>query len=281
MKRRYKSIPWIELGVRLLIVSLLLVGVCAIREGSRVFGASREGPSLLILYDNYPFREGLRSSWGFSCLVRGMEKVVLFDTGGNGSMLRANMEKLGVDPDSIEVVVLSHCHQDHVGGLPSLLRRNPKVTVYLPAAFPASYKKKLRDWGARVVDVSGPRKICAGVYTTGEMGEWIREQSLAVRTEKGLIVVTGCAHPGITNIIERAKGSAKADVLLVLGGFHLLNLGKADVLKVISAFKKLGVRYAGPSHCSGDLTRRLFKEAYGRKCLNVGVGREIRVNALN
>jgi 7,8-dihydropterin-6-yl-methyl-4-(beta-D-ribofuranosyl)aminobenzene 5'-phosphate synthase len=92
--------------------------------------------SITVSYDNNPYKERLTAAWGFSCVIRGTEKTILFDTGGDGSILLANMEELGINPKEIDLVVLSHIHGDHVGGLSSFLEKNPEVVVYLPKSFP-------------------------------------------------------------------------------------------------------------------------------------------------
>ena len=234
--------------------------------------------TITVTYDNNLYREKLENGWGFSCLIRGMEKTILFDTGGNSSILLRNMKKL--DIDSGEVVVLSHIHGDHVGGFYGFLEKNSKVVVYLPGSFPESFKDEVKECGAKVVEIRQPLKICENVYSTGELGVWIKEQALIVRTEKGLIVITGCAHPGIVKIVSKAKDLIKDDVLLVMGGFHLGGESRGKIEKIISSFKKLGVQHVGPCHCSGDLARKLFEREYGKNYIDVGVGKVITMEDL-
>ena len=236
--------------------------------------------SITVCFDNNPYDERLKTSWGFSCLIRGTEKTILFDTGGDGSILSANMKTLSIDPEEIDIVVLSHIHGDHVGGLNSFLEKNPEVVVYLPESFPKGFKDEVKKYGAEVVEIQEPVKICKGVYSTGELGTHIIEQSLFLNTEKGLIVVTGCAHPGIVKIINKAKDIINNDVLLVIGGFHLSGNSKGEIKNIISGFRNLGVFYACPTHCSGDMARQLFKDEYGENYINVGVGRVITVDSL-
>lgn len=243
-----------------------------------VTGAS---PIITVDFDNNRYAEGLTTSWGFSCLVRGMEKTILFDTGGNGAVLSANMNALGIDPAGIDIVVLSHNHGDHVGGLGSVLEKNPGITVYLPASFPADFKGAVRGYGASVVEVSEPLQICEDVHSTGELGTAVREQSLVIETEKGLVVITGCAHPGIVEIVEKARELFGGDVLLVMGGFHLGGMNARGLESIVSGFQELGVAWVGPCHCSGDEARRLFREAYGDKYIDVGVGTVIDVGDLD
>jgi len=236
--------------------------------------------SITVSYDNNPYKERLTAAWGFSCVIRGTEKTILFDTGGDGSILLTNMEKLGINPKEIDLVVLSHIHGDHVGGLSSFLEKNPEVVVYLPKSFPRGFKDGVKEYGAKIVEVREPLKICEGVYSTGELGTWIKEQSIIISTEKGLIVITGCAHPGIVKIVNKVKDLVKGDVLLVMGGFHLGGESKGEIENIVSSFRKLGVSYVGPCHCSGDAARQLFKEEYGENFINIGVGRVVTMNDL-
>jgi len=242
-----------------------------------VTGAS---PIITVVFDNNRYAEGLTTSWGFSCLVTGMEKTILFDTGGSPSVLSANMNALGIDPAGIDIVVLSHNHGDHVGGLGSVLEENPGITVYLPASFSADFKGSVRGYGASVVEVSEPLRICEDVHSTGELGTAVREQSMVIETEKGLVIITGCAHPGIVEIVEKAKELFGDDVLLVMGGFHLGGMNVRRLESIISGFRGLGVARVGPCHCSGDDAKRLFREAYGDRFINVGVGTVINTGSL-
>jgi len=231
--------------------------------------------TITVVYDNNPYKEGLQTAWGFSCVITGPEKTILFDTGGDGSILLGNMEKSAVDPNSIDTVVLSHIHGDHTGGLDSFLRKNHDVTVYLPKSFPKKFKDNVLSLHPKLVEVEQSLKICDNVYSTGQLGRLIKEQSLIVRTDKGLIVITGCAHPGIVKIVNTAKDLLKDDILLVMGGFHLEWATKGKIEKIISAFKQMGVRYVGPSHCTGHKARTLFEKHFGTNYINVGAGKVI------
>ncbi len=112
------------------------------------------------------------------------------------------------------------------------------------------------------------------------MGVWVKEQSLIIQTEKGLIIITGCAHPGIVKIVKRAKDLLKKDILLVVGGFHLIGKSEKEIGEIVLEFKKLGVKYVAPCHCSGDIARRLFKEVYKENFINAGVGKIISIEDL-
>jgi len=233
--------------------------------------------TITVVYDNNPYKEGLGTAWGFSCVVTGMEKTILFDTGGDGRLLLENMSKMAADANGIEAVVLSHIHADHTGGLEGFLAANSKVEVYVPESFPKSFKKEVVSAGAKVVEVGKQVRICKDVYSTGQMGSLIKEQGLILRTKRGLIVITGCAHPGIVEMVRAAKGAFEAPVLLIIGGFHLKGARDDEIQQVISSLEGMGVKYAGPCHCTGEKARSLFAKRFGDEFLKVGVGRVVEI----
>jgi len=232
---------------------------------------------MIIVYDNNPFDEKLEMDWGFSCFIKGLEKSILFDTGTNGRILLSNMEKLGIRPEEIDLVFLSHAHGDHTGGLDALLTQNSKIEVWLPEFFSPSFKDAIKKKGASIVEVESFQKICEGAYTTGVISGWIKEQSLILDTEKGIIVITGCAHPRITKIIAKAKELLKKDIYMVFGGFHLAGFDKREIKEIIDHFRASGVKKVGPCHCSGDEARKLFAEEYKDDFIEIGAGKEIKV----
>jgi 7,8-dihydropterin-6-yl-methyl-4-(beta-D-ribofuranosyl)aminobenzene 5'-phosphate synthase len=241
------------------------------------FAEAAGGVTITIVYDNNEYDGRLETAWGFSCLVEGPEKTILFDTGGDSATLLRNMRALGIDPRDMDVIIISHVHGDHVGGLAGFLEENHAVTVYLPQSFPGSIKDATRDTGAELVEVDGLVEICEHVHSTGELGGGIKEQSLMIETAQGLVVITGCAHPGIVNIVRRAKELTGGEVYLVLGGFHLGGASEAKIASIVEAFRQLGVQKVAPCHCSGDVARRLFEEAYGEDFVLAGVGSRLEV----
>ena len=190
---------------------------------------------LRIVYDNEA-KGRLESDWGFSCLVETDNSKILFDTGASSDILGYNMKQLELKRESIDVIALSHEHWDHVGGLDAVL--HPEVEVYLPRSFSSKLKKRIAKQVAKVIEVSGPRDITPGVHTTGELGLKTKEQSLALETEGGVVVLTGCAHPGLKNILETATYFGV--VYGVIGGFHGF-----DKLKLLREIKKII-----PCHCT-------------------------------
>ncbi len=238
---------------------------------------AEEEMTITVVYDNNPSVEGLRTGWGFSCLVEGYQRTILFDTGGDSETLLYNMEKLRVDPTKVEVVFLSHIHGDHTGGLEGFLEKNAKVDVFLLPSFPSNFKKRVKSLGANYVEVGDPIEVCKDVFSTGELGTGIREQSLVVKPSKGLVIITGCAHPGIVEIIEQVKKSFKEDIHLVMGGFHLLSTSEREIGKIVQDFRRLGVVKSAPCHCSGDECRELFERGYKEDFIKLGVGSRINI----
>ena len=236
-----------HIGVTLLIGWFLLMTQTAAATGG-LEKAEQDRLRIHVVFNNVTYQVGLKTGWGFACLLQGLDKTVLFDTGGNGELLLDNMHQLGLDPKTVEAVVLSHSHGDHTGGLGAFLAANQHVIVYLPESFPAAFQQEVKHLGATVETVSGPQRLFDSVYSTGEMGDVTREQALIVDTSRGLIVITGCgtSEPEIRTIIKRLK--------------------------------TLGVRKVAPSHCTGDTAIRLFREAWKDDFIEGGLGAVIDVS---
>jgi 7,8-dihydropterin-6-yl-methyl-4-(beta-D-ribofuranosyl)aminobenzene 5'-phosphate synthase len=118
------------------------------------------------------------------------------------------MKKLEIDPRETEEIVISHYHRDHTGGLSDLLDINP-VTVYVPSAYRGIY-------GEGFIVVNQPTEIREDVFPTGELKRV--EQSLYLKTQRGLVVIAGCSHPGVRTILEGASQFGKP--LALIGGLH-------------------------------------------------------------
>jgi 7,8-dihydropterin-6-yl-methyl-4-(beta-D-ribofuranosyl)aminobenzene 5'-phosphate synthase len=233
---------------------------------------------ITIVYDNNPFDQRLKTAWGFSTLVEFRGQTLLFDTGGDGRILLENMRVLGIDPARIQSIVLSHAHGDHTGGLSALLDIiDNRPSVYLLPSFADTYKRQVGQM-AQVIEVAPGQAVGDGILTTGEIGGNIPEQALAVRTREGLVVITGCAHPGIVRIIERAMELTGDPVCLVLGGFHLGNRSETEISAILADFRRLDVQEVAPCHCTGERAVAMFSAEYGQAFVQAGVGMVINLD---
>lgn len=208
-----------------------------------------------IVYDNEAI-PGFGRGWGFACLIEAGGRRILFDTGWDGNLLLSNLRRFGVGVKEVNTVVVSHAHWDHLGGLPCLRG----LQLYVPRSFSRPLKEELAS-RFELHEVRGPQEICEGVWTTGELGGGIKEQSLVLKTGRGLVVVVGCSHPGVRNILSAASGLGK--VFGVIGGMH----GFRDY----GALR--GLKLVAPAHCTVHKERiaELFPDAY----FEVRAGKEI------
>jgi 7,8-dihydropterin-6-yl-methyl-4-(beta-D-ribofuranosyl)aminobenzene 5'-phosphate synthase len=237
-----------------------------------------ENITVSVVYDNYLIDRNLATGWGLGCVVRTPEGVFLFDTGSDSSVLLANIKSMNINPEEINFIVISHAHGDHSGGLCGFISKNRGITVYIPGSFPKPWKDAIKAYGAKLWNISNPTRISGPVYTTGEMGEGIKEQSLVIDTNRGLVIITGCAHPGILNITAKVREIiTKKEIYLCMGGFHLSGCSDFELHGIVNSFRKIGVMKVAPSHCSGDRCRRLFAEEYGTDFIESGVGRIIEI----
>ncbi|MFD3158524.1 MBL fold metallo-hydrolase [Haloimpatiens sp. FM7330] len=83
---------------------------------------------------------------------------------------------------------------------------------------------------------------------------------LAIDTEKGLLILTGCSHPGIINIVDTIRKRTNKKIYGVIGGTHLVEADKSRIEATIKHFKKLGIELIGVSHCTGETAVKMFKK---------------------
>ena len=233
--------------------------------------------NLTILYDNISGSPGLTAHWGFAALVEYGSHTLLFDTGADGAILLENMQQLGVDPLSIEAVILSHAHFDHTGGLQALLDTGVRPTVYAPAEFGDAFKEQVRTQ-TELVEVTDAVEVIPGVHTTNPVGR-IREEALVVETGDGAVVITGCAHPGVAEMVRQAQVVTSSEIAYLVGGLHLFRHRSELLPPIITEVRQLGVAKVLPAHCTGDEAIGLFRTEYGADFTEGGVGRTITIAA--
>jgi len=262
-------------SISLLLTVLALGQVHAVGPGS--YPSQPAVLRITVVFNNVPQRPGLITGWGFSCLIEGLDKTILFDAGGDGAVLLTNMRRLGLRVEEVGAIVLSHIHTDHTGGLDEFLAEHAELEVWLPAEFPVGFKQAVARRGAHVRPVSAGGRLFDRVWSTGPLHDGIVEQALILDTPKGLVVVTGCAHPGIDRIAETAGRLTGKRIYLLMGGFHLGGADRNKVDGIISRLQALGVEKVAPSHCTGDAAIARLRQAWGEDFVEGGLGAVIEV----
>lgn len=234
---------------------------------------------------------GLMAQWGFSALVEVNDEKVLLDTGAGMSTL-TNALHLQADLKGVSKVVLSHGHIDHTGGLKDVLAYLNSTEVYAhPAVFQSKYRVKkkekpryigipfnkeyLESLGAKFVLSEEPVQIGKDMLTTGQVnrvtdfesvteqscvkvdGQFVHDdipddQSLVIKTPKGLVVVLGCSHSGIINTLMHVRElTGESRFHSVIGGTHLIGAKSDRLNKTVEELKSFNIEKIGVSHCTG------------------------------
>ena len=236
-----------------------------------------------LLYDSHG-APGLATGWGYSAYIEYRGKRILFDTGDSRAALAANAKALGVDLAKLDAVVVSHDDPDHYAGLDAVLAVNPRVPVYVPDMDSGAFATGMMNHiyraiqtalpgqhivdapsGALYIRVRDAQDILPGVrlislpFDSGQR----REQSLVLDTEAGGVLIAGCSHPGIVELVRAAGPKVRT----AAGGFHLTTTGEADVRKTVEALRQAGIQKVYPAHCTGrfatDELRRTFGAGFG------------------
>lgn len=209
---------------------------------------------ITIVYDNKALQGNLKADWGFSCLIEMCSKRILFDTGANGTILLDNMRELDIDPATIDDVFISHEHWDHTGGLSDFLDINP-ASIYIPVSCRSLYN------AGNVIKVMEPLEIHKNIFSTGELKSI--EQSLVLNSEKGLVVVVGCSHPGVDIILNSAAQFGKPTT--IIGGLH--------EFKEFELIKDL--QLVCPTHCTQHVSE--IESLYPDRFIQGGAGKIIEL----
>lgn len=254
--------------------------------------------------------KGLVAEYGLSILVETDEQKILFDTGQNISVVH-NAPLLGVDLRDLDLIVLSHGHYDHTGGLKRVLAETGEIEVL---AHPDIFKKRyamhetsrtsigipytmreLEDAGAKFRFRKEPTRI-GPIMVTGEVerktdfeqidatlfaeeggelkGDELQDdQALVLTTANGLFVVLGCAHRGMINTIEYArKITGEERIYGVIGGTHLVAADARQMEETIRALKAYGIQLLGVSHCTGPRASGRLAAEFGDRFFSNNTG---------
>ena len=262
---------------------------------------------VLNLYDNFGSDEhGATLDWGFSTLVRYRDMTILFDGGSSATLLERNAQALGVDLREVDIAVLSHNHYDHISGFDYLLAVNPEVKIFLPndrliggrpsrnaeqADWNASHQRGYRFPDADVRYMKNHQEIAPGIrviVTKSELVGYFNkyppndqeplflglpEVTLAVETDTGWVLVTGCSHSEVVRIVQAAKSELGGEIKGLVGGFHLLPYSEEEVSLVVGQLHdELAVNSVAPAHCTGEVAQGLLEKTFGQNYTEFGLG---------
>jgi 7,8-dihydropterin-6-yl-methyl-4-(beta-D-ribofuranosyl)aminobenzene 5'-phosphate synthase len=290
--------------------ALLCSAALLLLAGTSATPMAIAGPSkaqITILYDAFGEDSAMQKDWGYAALLEFGGKRILFDTGNNPELLAQNAKAKSIDLSSLDFVVMSHRHGDHMGGLAYLLKVNPKVKIYAPkegfgvygADLPSSFFRKdlslpseQRYYGGAPPDVmrfgsawpganfqlvDKTVEIASNIYLISLVSDKpgtleLHELSLAIKAPNGMVLVVGCSHPGIDKIVEAAR-TIDPRIHLIVGGFHLVAASDADIQKIVTALHDtFNVQYVAPGHCTGEPAFTALKKAFGDRYLFAGLG---------
>jgi len=234
------------------------------------------------LVDNDTWKRGLSSSWGLSLYVeaiaKGRKHIVLMDTSGSPGSLFQNASELHVDFSNVEAVFISHWHRDHCGCLSSVLQLvGQSIPVYLPSRSFSGFERIAAAGGVPKA-CPKPLEILEGMMSTGSMGVWTKEHSLLINVrDKGLVVLTGCSHPGIEKIARRAVQISNTRVYAILGGLHISGVREGKNTAI--TLQEMGVKLISPCHCTGTNAKAGIKKVMKQEYVANGSGKTISISA--
>ena len=265
---------------------------------------------ITILHDSFGRPSALRQEWGFAALVEFAGRRLLFDTGNSARTFAENTAALGVDLRRLDGAVISHRHGDHTSGLNHLLAVNPHLPIYTPdetygvfgSSLPGMFFPRCHTLPAymRYYEGKPPEVIHHGSPWPDAQFTWIkettevrpgvflipvvsdmpgtremRELSLALRMESGLVLVAGCSHPGIEKIVAAACAIDRR-IRCIFGGLHLVLTGEPEIRRVAAALREhWQVERIAPGHCTGEPAFAVLQEVFGDDYVFAGLGESI------
>ena len=267
---------------------------------------------LTILCENTVTRPGgLIGEHGFAVLLESDQGRFLFDT-GQGLGILGNARVLGKDLTTLDGIILSHGHADHCGGLLQVLENCANVNLYAhPGVFVERYwsgrferRANGSPWSREQVVAAGGQLIpvreflepIPGLYLSGEVprhstfetgdpnlmiageGRSLRpdpfddDLSLALDTPRGLLVLVGCAHAGLVNILRHFRSQTGKPVFAVLGGTHLAPAGDEQFAATVDYLRRSGIERIGLAHCTGLARGGELAQVFPDKVVFANVG---------
>lgn len=269
---------------------------------------------ITILYDAFGKPSTMQKDWGYAALIEYAGKRILFDTGNNSAVLAQNAKAKGVDLSTLDFVVMSHRHGDHMAGLAYVLSVNPKVKIYAPREgfgvfggdLPSTFYRKdvalppeqryydgsppaIMRFGAAWPGVNfelidRTTEVAPGIHLIALVSDKpgtleLRELSLAINTPDGIVLVVGCSHPGIDKIVA-AAAAINPRIHLIAGGLHLVIANDQEIEKIVATLHDtFKVTFVAPGHCTGEPTFTALKHAFGDGYLYAGLGTTLVLSA--
>jgi 7,8-dihydropterin-6-yl-methyl-4-(beta-D-ribofuranosyl)aminobenzene 5'-phosphate synthase len=277
--------------------------------------AAADTARITVLYDAFGKDAAMTKDWGYAALVEINGKRILFDTGDDPAILAKNVKAKGVDLTKLDFVVLSHRHGDHTSGISYLLSANPKVKIYAPAeglggifgtavssrfyrkdeALPAEkryyngtppeiIKMGTVFPGANIQLIDKTTELVPGITLIALVSDVpgtreLKELSLAINTADGIVLVVGCSHPGIENIVAEAA-KINPHIHFIAGGFHLVAAQDPAIEKIATTLHDTyKVDYIAPGHCTGEPAFAALQKTFGDHYLYAGLGTALDLGA--
>ena len=251
-------------------------------RGLKGMSTDKNMVKILMIYNNTGKSSTLKSAWGLSVWIEKYNSATLFDTGGDASIFLENISNTDVNLDNLSNIVISHNHWDHKKGLDIILEKTSnKPLVYVVENDFTEYSRKFPN--AKIRGVSGAINIDTNIWTTGKLKASFREkelfeQSLILTRNDSMILLTGCSHSGIVDMVKTIKKIFPDKIIkLVAGGFHLNQHSDSEIMKISNELKDLKVDKIAPSHCTGDSAIDLFKTEWGDKFIDLNLGNSFSV----
>jgi len=269
---------------------------------------------ITVIYDAFGKDPAMKKDWGYAALIEVGGKRILFDTGNDAETFAQNVKAKGIDLTRLDFVVMSHRHGDHMAGLGQVLAANPKVKIYGPkegfgiygASLPSGFYRKNETlpaemryydgqppavmkfgaaWaGANFEPIDKTIEVAPGVWLIALVSDALgtrelKELSLAIDTPDGIVLVVGCSHPGIENIVAEASKINKR-IHLIAGGFHLVVAADDVIAKVATSLHDTyQVENIAPGHCTGEPTFSALRLAFGKHYFYAGLGTVLPLGA--
>jgi len=260
---------------------------------------------------------GLLGEHGFACHLQTPDGEFLFDTGG-GMTIMNNAKLLNIDFTKLQGIMFSHGHFDHTGGFKQVLEITGKIPVYAhPDLFSEHFSQnsgklvkigipwpqdELEQLGADFIFSADPYKVAPGLTLSGDVprlstvetgdpnllsldksGQQIADPlhddlSLFINTDKGLVILLGCAHAGLINIIDHAiKVTGQDKIYMVIGGTHLKFCSDEQMNATLDRLEELQVERIGTSHCTGLRGARILADRFGERFFFASVGVSVEI----